>query len=122
MEIVFVEKQNCLVAELKSDTVEINDAQDALEMMMNCVYQGADRLIVFEHNLNPAFFDLKTKVAGDILQKFSTYNTFLAIVGDFSNYPGQSLKDFIFESNKTGRINFVKTRDEAEAALRKSKK
>ncbi|MCK7528774.1 MAG: DUF4180 domain-containing protein [Ignavibacteriales bacterium] len=31
------------------------------------------------------FFDLKTGIAGEILQKFSTYNVRLAILGDFQN-------------------------------------
>ena len=38
----------------------------------------------------------------------------LAIVGDFSKYNSKSLRDFIYESNKAGRILFVKT---AEAAI-----
>jgi hypothetical protein len=62
---------------------------------------------------------LKTTLAGDILQKFSNYNVKLAIVGDFSIYTSQSLRDFIYESNKTGRIRFVNTIDEAIEALLK---
>jgi hypothetical protein len=40
-------------------------------------------------------------------------------VGDFSKYSGKSLKDFIYESNKTGRINFVKDVNQAIEALMK---
>lgn len=63
------------------------------------------------------FFDLKTGLAGDILQKFSNYNIKLAILGNFKNEQSKSLNDFIYESNKTGRINFVETFDEAVNSL-----
>ena len=42
---------------------------------------------------------------------------YLAIVGDFSKYESNSLKDFIYESNKQGRINFVPHQDEAIRSL-----
>lgn len=107
------------IAELISDQIEINDQQDALDIMADAGYQGANRLIVYEKNLHPDFFDLKTRLAGEILQKFSTYKAYLAIVGDFSKYPGKSLKDFIYESNKVGRINFVTKKEDALFALTK---
>ena len=84
---------------------------------MNCQYQGADSIILHEYNLPVEFFDLSTQLAGDILQKFSTYDSRLAIVGDFSKYESKSLKDFIYESNKGRRINFVHSVEEAISAL-----
>jgi hypothetical protein len=81
--------------------------------MANCSYNGTYRIIIHQKNLAPDFFDLKTGVAGDILQKFSTYNLKLAIVGDFRNVKSKSLNDFIFESNKYGRVNFVESKEDA---------
>jgi hypothetical protein len=37
----------------------------------------------------------------------------LGIVGDFSLYQSKSLRDFIYESNKSNRIVFVSTLEEA---------
>jgi hypothetical protein len=113
-EIVKIGEQE--VAEVASSEI-IRNSQDALELLMNCSYQGTTDLIIQESNLSAEFFDLKTGVAGEILQKFSTYNGRLAIIGDFSNYQSKSLKDFIFESNKVGRINFVSSMEEAKTAL-----
>jgi hypothetical protein len=62
---------------------------------------------------------LKSGIAGEILQKFSTYNFRLAIVGTFSEVQSKSLRDFIYESNKYGRINFVGSHDEAFERLMK---
>jgi hypothetical protein len=65
-----------------------------------------------EH-LIAGFFDLRTGITGKILQKFSTYNVQLSIIGDYSKYKSKNFQDFIFESNKYGRINFVSTLEEA---------
>jgi len=101
------------IAEIISDEILINEVQDALDIMADCRYQGADSLIIHEKNLCPEFFDLKTKIAGDILQKFSNYRMRLAIVGDFSKFTSKSLRDFIYESNKGKMVGFVGSVEEA---------
>lgn len=95
------------IAEITSDDLIIKTTDDGLDLLGNLYYQGFDKIIVYEKNITPDFFDLKTGIAGEILQKFSTYRVRLAIVGDFSKYQSKSLKDFIFESNKFGQIYFL---------------
>jgi hypothetical protein len=107
------------IAEIISDKILIKETQDALDIMANINYQGSDKIIIHEKNLSPNFFDLKTRLAGEILQKFSNYRVQLVIIGDFSKYSSKSLKDFIFESNKHGHINFVNTVEEAIERLTK---
>ncbi|WP_259017114.1 DUF4180 domain-containing protein [Emticicia fluvialis] len=101
------------VAELKAEGVVINNVQDALDALANAGYAGADKMILHAKNITPDFFDLKTKLAGEILQKFSNYNMPLAIVGHYSQYTSKSLTDFMYESNKGGRVNFVSSVEEA---------
>ena len=117
MEIYFIKTSSKTIASIESDAVIITNEQDAVELLMNCRYQGADAIIIKEHNVVPGFFDLSTRIAGDVLQKFSTYSGRLAIIGDFSKYDSKSLRDFIYESNKTGMICFVGSQDEAVKAL-----
>src|SRR5262245_8487299 len=105
------------VAVVASQKQEIKTAQDALELIANCGYQGAQKIIVHEQNLSPQFFDLKSGLAGDILQKFSNYNASLAVVGDFGKFESKSLRDFIYESNKGNRVCFVETVDDAMKRL-----
>jgi hypothetical protein len=118
MQINLVPINGSLIAEIVSETIVITEVQDALDLMANCRYQGANSIIVLEKHVLPEFFDLKTGIAGEILQKFSNYNMRLAIVGDFAKYTSKSLNDFIYESNKTGRINFVGSTDEAKNRLK----
>ena len=119
MDINLISINDFYIAEIISDIIEINSAQDALDILANCAYQDARRIVMYQENITNSFFDLKTTLAGDILQKFSNYNVKLAIVGDFSKYSSNSLRDFIYESNKAGRISFVATKDEAIDALSK---
>lgn len=107
------------IAEVKSAGTVIGQTQDALDLMANADYLGARKIMIREEQMDPAFFDLKTGMAGEILQKFTTYRVELAIIGDFSKYPGKSIRDFIFESNRYGKINFVSSREEAIKKLTK---
>lgn len=95
------------IAEVISDTVVIHSLQDALDIMGNCFGNGASSVILHESHLSSEFFDLKTRLAGEILQKFSTYSMRLVIVGDFQKYESKSLRDFIRESNRYGHVRFV---------------
>lgn len=107
------------IAEVISDEIIIQSVQDGLDLMGDIYYQGFDKVIIYEKNITPGFFDLKTKIAGEILQKFSNYRIGLAIVGDFSKYESKSMKDFIFESNATKHVNFVGRLEEALENLSK---
>jgi len=107
------------IAELIADGIVINVVQDALDLLGNAGYAGADKLILHAKNIIPDFFDLKTGIAGEILQKFSNYNMPLAIVGNYSQYTSKSLRDFIYESNKAGKVNFVSSVEEAIEKLAK---
>jgi len=122
MKIKIIHLEDILIAEIQSEEIEIRNAQDALDILANCSYQGAYCIILREANIIPGFFDLKTRIAGNVLQKFSTYQVRLAIIGDFSKYTSKSLNDFISESNRTGRINFVDSLEHAKEALLKFEK
>ncbi len=104
---------NTKIAEVISDETIINTTEDGVDLLGNLYYQDYDRIVIHEKNITPDFFDLKNGIAGEILQKFSTYRVRLAIVGDFSKYRNKSLNDFMYESNKGRHINFVNSTTEA---------
>ena len=105
------------IAEVVSDHIVIANAQDGLDLLGNLYYQDFDNIIIHENNIAPEFFDLKNGIAGEILQKFSNYRIRLVIVGDFRKYQSKSVKDFIFESNKRGHINFLDSVSDAVERL-----
>jgi hypothetical protein len=113
MKIEIIEVNGTIIAELISDEIVIIEPQDALDIMAEAGYMGSDKLIFHDKNIGPDFFDLKTRLAGEILQKFSNYRVQLAIITNPSKFTSKSLQDFIRESNKMGRVFFVTSLDEA---------
>jgi hypothetical protein len=98
------------IMEIIADTIIIKGIDDVLELLFvnNC-----SSIIVKKENIAEELFDLSTGILGEILQKFSNYRKRLAIIGDYKNIKSQALNDFIYESNKTKQIVFVKTKEEA---------
>ncbi|MNU77864.1 hypothetical protein D3C71_674470 [compost metagenome] len=104
---------NIQIAEVLSEELIIQTAEDGLDLLGNLYYQGFDRIIIYSKNITPAFFDLKNGLAGEILQKFSNYRIRLVLVGDFSSHTSKSITDFIFESNNGKQVNFLNSVEEA---------
>lgn len=100
------------IAEVISENVVINSAEEGSQLLADLYYQDFDRIIVYEKNITPLFFDLKNGIAGEIFQKFSNFRVRLAIVGNFEKYQSKSLRDFIFESNRNRQINFINSLQE----------
>ena len=95
------------IAELVDENYVTSQPQHVLDIFGNLMLTDCDRLIIHERNLHADFFDQKTRLAGDVLQKFSNYRVKLAIVGIFAKYNSKSLQDFIVESNKSRTVFFT---------------
>lgn len=102
---------NIKIIEIISDEILIRTTQDALDIMAN---NDSDHLVLHEHNFEKDFFDLSTQKLGEILQKFTNYQIKLAVIGDFEKFPSQSLKAFIYESNRRKNYLFVSSMDEVK--------
>lgn len=93
---------------------KLGTSQEFLEMLMNA---GTECVVVQQKYIDEKFFDLRSGIAGDMLQKVVNYRLRLAIVGDFSVYESKSLQAFIRESNRGNTIAFVPSVDEALSRL-----
>ena len=96
------------IAELCDDERKIADEQDILDLIGEISADGCSRLIVHEENLGADFFDLKTGIAGEMLQKISNYRFRIAVIGDFEKFKSKSLHDFIRECNRGESVFFSK--------------
>jgi len=86
MEIEINNVNGMLITEIISEEIIIRKTQDALNILAKSGYRGSDNIILHEKNILSDFFELRSGLAGDILQKFSNYKVRLAIVGDFTKY------------------------------------
>lgn len=114
MKIERINEKGIEIAVISSNELLITDVQSALDFIAQVNYEtGCDSVILNKLAICEDFFNLKTRLAGDILQKFINYRMKLAIVGDFTIYSSKSLRYFIYESNKGKDIFFLADKKEA---------
>lgn len=113
MEITSIKKFNTTIAIIKSEEILISDVQSALDLMATVNYDtGSSNIVIQKSAITEDFFQLSTRLAGEILQKFINYQVKIAIVGDYSHYTSKPLKDFIYECNRGKDIYFSTTIEE----------
>ncbi len=101
-------------ANLTDKDILIKNESDMLDCIASYGYEfNTNNFILTKEQFTDEFFDLKTKVLGNCLQKCKNYNVRLAIVGNFEAISSKSLRDFIYESNKGNDFYFVSTTNEA---------
>src|SRR6185503_693016 len=83
-------------------TEEIVRVDDALALIAACLESGSTRLLIEACFLPAAFFDLRSRFAGEFLQKLQNYNLQLAAVLPADSYYGERFSEFLAEA-KRGR-------------------
>lgn len=122
MNLTDIEENGVLCVLVESDEPVITDAQSAIDLLMSAQYDvGSKDIVIPKQLIAEDFFVLSTGLAGEVLQKYVNYGGRMAIYGDYSHYTSKPLKDFMYESNKGRDFFFVSTKDEAIAALAKSR-
>ncbi|WP_088011080.1 DUF4180 domain-containing protein [Gottfriedia acidiceleris] len=110
-----------IIAIANPDSVILMNEQSALDLIMTISYDHkSNRIALNKEAISEDFFNLSTKLAGAVLQKFVNYNIKFAIIGDFSSYTSKALKDFIYECNKGKNVFFLSTEQEAIDRLSKA--
>jgi hypothetical protein len=118
MKITRIKENNVDIAIVSSSEILITDVQSALDFIATLNFEaGCDCIILNKSAICEDFFNLKTRLAGEILQKFINYHIKIAIVGDFSVYSSKSLRDFIYESNKGKDLFFLSNEKQAVEKL-----
>lgn len=87
----------------------LSRTQGLLDLIQEAFAQKASVLVVPVSRLDPAFFQLRSGLAGEFVQKIVNYQLKLAIVGDISAHVAASdaLRDFVKEANRGQTIFFV---------------
>jgi Domain of unknown function (DUF4180) len=99
--------QRCLVAD--ADGPIVRDAEGARDLIEEAMSHRASVIVVPVSRLDPAFFQLRSGLAGEVLQKAVNYRLKFAVVGDISAHVAASdaLRDFVVESNGGRSIFFT---------------
>ncbi|MEU6842103.1 DUF4180 domain-containing protein [Streptomyces sp. NPDC046716] len=102
-----------------ADGPPLADERAALDLIGDAGYRGARWVAVPAARCGDDFFRLRTRIAGDIVQKFANYRMGLAILGDIRSRTATStaLRDFVRESNRGGQLWFLPDEDALAARL-----
>lgn len=94
--------------------------RDIMDLVGNAAWQGAQWVAIPAERFDDTFFQLRTRVAGDIIQKFVTYRVGLAVLGDISRHTEASsaLRDFIRECNRGRQTWFLADAEELHERLK----
>lgn len=87
----------------------VSGEHDATDLIGDAFGRGATWVAVPIQRFHDDFFDLRTRVAGDIVQKFANYRIGLAVLGDISPRTATSdaLRDFVREANQGRQLWFL---------------
>jgi hypothetical protein len=69
-----VENDGKKYLEYLPDSAKLGAERDALDLVALCIENDTNQLMVHDAALGEDFFDLRTGLAGAILQKFISYN------------------------------------------------
>jgi hypothetical protein len=107
------------VMECSLEGKRLRSEKDAIDLITEAVEQRAGLILIPVNRLDPDFFRLNSRVAGEFLQKFVTYGLRLAIIGDISHHLAESgsLRDFVYESNRGPHVWFLADRGALDTHL-----
>ena len=90
---------------------------DTTAIVTSCIESGA-RAVLFDAGvLPPAFFDLSSGMAGELLHRLSIYGIVMAAVLPDPARCSRTFREFLLETNRGKQFRFFPTREGAEAWL-----
>jgi len=103
----------------RSSNQFIRTPQDFLDLLAWGGENQTNLFVLKDMNFVAKFYDLKTGLAGEVLQKLSNYGARLAIVGTFEMVMGERFRELMSESNTGSQVRFARNREEAISWLMK---
>lgn len=102
------------------DGPPVRTEADALDLIGAALGHGAELVELPVERLTDEFFTLRTRLAGEVVQKFANYRLRLVVVGDIADRVAGSgaLDAFVAEANRGRQLWFVASRDELDERLR----
>jgi hypothetical protein len=106
------------ILRIPADGPALAATQDALDLIGDAWGTSASTIVVPVERFDPAFFDLRSGLLGEVTQKFANYRIRLVVLGDIADHVAESkaFRDYVRETNGGDQVWFVA--DEAELATR----
>ena len=97
----------------------IRNDRDAVDLIGAALSERCSMVVLPVERLSDDFFQLKTRILGDVIQKFVNYERRLAILGDIDRHleASKALRDLVYETNRGRQVWFVADRAALESRL-----
>jgi hypothetical protein len=104
---------------LEEDGALLGSEDDARDLIQQTFGTSIDTVAVPTARLDPGFFELRTGVAGEFVQKLAQYRLRLAVVGDVTEQVAASdaFRDWVREVNRGQDVWFIDSMDGLSARL-----
>ena len=116
MEVRVVEAGNARYTEVLPGTLSFAGEQDALDLVAACAEGRPWAVLIHGDALAEPFLDLRTGLAGAILQKFVNYHLRVAVLVP-GRIPEGRFGEYVREANRGGHVRTFADRAAAEAWL-----
>lgn len=109
--------ERCLIAD--ANGAAVRDFSGGRDLIGEALSERASVIAVPVERLDASFFQLRSGLAGDVLQKAVNYHMKFAVIGDIAAHVAASdaLRDFVVESERGNSIFFVADVAALEARL-----
>ena len=95
----------------------LRSSGDVAELVGRCVEGGARAVLLDAKGVSAELLDLRSGVAGELLQKLQNYRLRLAGVIAAEQRLAGRFRELVLEANRGAEFRFFETRTEAEAWL-----
>jgi len=116
-----VEKDKYKYIEYASAEMTLNSEGDALDIIAACFESNTNLVLLHSEILSENFFNLRTGLAGMVLQKFINYQVKVAVIIKNEENFNDRFREMVLEANKGNNFRFFKTIIEAEPWLLNAK-
>lgn len=113
MPAIFHEPTGITYFECEAGSLRIASERDALDLVASCGEYETGLLLLNGECLDPAFFDLKSGLAGTVLLKLTTYQIRAAVILSRERIGSGKFSEFVLETNRGNQFRVFEQREDA---------
>lgn len=117
MKVQVIERGTKKYVECASTETALRTGQDALDLIAACFENDTNLLVLHAETLSDDFFNLRTGLAGEMLQKFMNYRVKAALILTNEQVVKGRFKELLSEANKGNDFRVFGSTGEAEEWL-----
>jgi PadR family transcriptional regulator AphA len=113
MATIVSEQNGVRFVECTGGSIIVSKEKDAMDLLSACASNQCRRILLHSDSLSSEFFDLKTGLAGSVLQKFINYKIRAAAIIPVETIGNGRFFEMVAESNRGSDFRVFQDRDKA---------